>query len=104
MLVSTAGNPSSRHTTRAMENGVFVAVAGAGVEEEGCLPSKIIDPAGRVLSQTMEDEGLAQAVIDLDDKPLIDWLSMGPCASEPHNVYWNEYRPDLAGRAAAEQA
>lgn len=104
LLVSTAGNPSSRHTTRAMENGVFVAVAGAGVEEEGCLPSKIIDPAGRVLSQTMEDEGLAQAVIDLDDKPLIDWLSMGPCASEPHNVYWNEYRPDLAKKAAAEQA
>lgn len=96
LFVSTAGNPTYRHIARAKENGVYVAVACAGQEDDsGIHPTKIISPSGRILSHTNEDGGLAFAQIDLNKNDYIYWLSVGDANTNPREVYSNEYRDDI---------
>lgn len=61
LLVSTAGDASFRHVSRALENGIYVAVSGNMYQNlNGCgvEPSKIIAPDGTVAAQTNEDGNL----------------------------------------------
>ncbi len=96
LFVSTAGNPTYRHIARAKENGVYVAVACAGQQDDsGIHPTKIISPSGRILSHTDEDGGLAFAEIDLNKNDYIYWLSVGDANTNPREVYSNEYRDDI---------
>ena len=96
LFVSTAGNPTYRHIARAKENGVYVAVACAGQQDDsGRHPTKIISPSGRILSHTDEDGGLAFAEIDLNKNDYIYWLSVGDANTNPREVYSNEYRDDI---------
>lgn len=98
LFVSTAGNPTHRHIARAMENGVYVAVACAAREGEcGIMPTKIISPTGRVIDDTNRDGECAIAQIDLNDNEYIYWLSVGAANSVPRDVYENEYRGDMYG-------
>lgn len=98
LLVSTAGDASFRHVSRALENGIYVAVSGnmyRNLNGCGVEPSKIIAPDGTVIAQTNEDGKSAFAEIDLNEKTKIYWLSAAAAYSVPGNVYMNERRPDL---------
>lgn len=98
ILVSTVGDPAFRHVSRAMENGVYVAVSGSqfhNLNNCGIEPSKIIAPNGKILAQTNEIGGAAIAEIDLSDKGEMYWLSIPASYSVPNNIYTNERRPEL---------
>lgn len=98
LLVSTAGDPSVRHVSRALENGVYEAVSGSmfqNLNNCGIEPSKIIAPDGKVLAQTNTAGESAIAEIDLNDKRQIYWLSAAGAYTVPNNIYLNERRPDL---------
>lgn len=98
LVVSTIGDASFRHVSRALENGVYVAVAGTHSRNlNGCgiAPSKIISPTGNVLAQTDVSGTAAIARIDLADRGNEPWLSF-PCEGAiPGNVYASECRPVL---------
>ncbi len=98
ILVSTAGDAAHRMVARAMENGVYVAVScvcNTYVPE--LYPSKIINPRGEVVAQTIDDFSYAAAEIDLNEKKYINWLSVGPSDAEPKNVYAHERQTDFYG-------
>lgn len=98
IVISTIGDASIRHVSRALENGVYVAVAGAhwrNLNNCGIEPSKIISPCGEILSQTKESGKAAIAEIDLNDKGNIPWLSFECRNTIPVNVYLNERRTDM---------
>lgn len=98
ILVSTAGDPSVRHVSRALENGIYVAVSGCMLQNLnncGIEPSKVIAPDGTVLAQTNTEGESAIAEIDLNDKRPIYWLSAAGAYTVPNNIYLNERRPDL---------
>ena len=103
LLISTAGDPAYRQMSRALENGVYVAVAGVNhVDAPGLLPSKIINPRGEVLAQTMEHLGVAVAEIDFNAPNYIYWLSVGAADGDPRNVYAHERQTDGYAAIAAE--
>lgn len=98
LLVSTVGDPAFRHVSRAMENGVYVAVSGSqyhNLNDCRVKPSKIIAPDGEILAQTDEVGDAAIAEIDLNDKKQMYWLSIPAAYSVPNNIYMNERRPEL---------
>ena len=98
ILVSTVGDPSVRHVSRALENGIYVAVSGCmfqNLNNCGIEPAKIIAPDGTVLAQTNTVGESAIAEIDLNDKRPIYWLSAAGAYTVPNNIYLNERRPDL---------
>ncbi len=98
IAVSTMGDPAFRHVSRAMENGVYVAVSGAqyhNLNDCRVEPSKIIAPDGEILDQTDEIGGVAFAEVDLKDKKQMYWLSIPASFSVPANVYKNERRHEL---------
>lgn len=98
LLVSTVGDPAFRHISRAMENGVYVAVSGSqyhNLNDCGIKPSKIIAPDGEVLAQTNDIGDAAIAEIDLNDKKQMYWLSIPAAYSIPNNIYMNERRSEL---------
>lgn len=98
LLVSTAGNPTYRHISRAKENGVYVVVACAAQQgDSDILPTKIISPSGKILAHTNTDGESAFAKIDLNKKDYIYWLSVGDANSNPKDVYMNECRDDMYG-------
>ena len=98
ILVSTVGDPAFRHISRAMENGVYVAVSGSqyhNLNDCHIKPSKIIAPDGKILAQTDEVGSAAVAEVDLSDKKQMYWLSTAASFSIPGNIYKNERRPEL---------
>ena len=98
LFVSTAGNPTYRHISRAKENGVYVVVACAAQDgDSGILPTKIITPSGEITAQTNVGGESAFVEIDLNKKDYIYWLSVGGANSIPREVYANECRDDLYG-------
>ncbi len=71
-----------------MENGVYVAISGANNENSyGFLPTRVIDPLGRVLAQTDENFGFALCEVDLAKRPRRYWMSTGPALSDVHDDY-----------------
>lgn len=100
LLISTAGNPTHRHIARAMENGVYVAVACASNTKDcGIGPTKIISPRGEILAEAENDGDVAFAEVDLNSESdrYIYWLSVGSANADPQNIYENEFRPELYG-------
>ena len=94
LLVSTAGDPAVQLMSRAVENGLYVAVAGVNMENSlNILPSKIISPHGEVLGQTMNDESFAWAEIDLGRPASSYWLSVGDAVTDPKNLFLKERCP-----------
>lgn len=97
IVISTVGDPGFRHVSRALENGVYVAVAGAqfqNLNDKKIGASKIIAPDGKILSEVHDFGEYAFYEIDLSDKTTIGWLSF-ETDGIPENVYMNERRPDL---------
>lgn len=97
IVISTVGDPGFRHVSRALENGVYVAVSGAqfqNLNDKKIGASKIIAPDGKILSEVHEFGEYAFYEIDLSDKTTIGWLSF-ETDGIPDNVYMNERRPDL---------
>ena len=98
LLISTAGNPTHRHIARAMENGVYVAVACAATAPDSDIyPTKIISPRGDILAEAKGDGEVALAEIDLncEEDSYIYWLSVGAADTDPHGIYQNEFRPEM---------
>jgi len=56
--------------------------------------SRIIDPDGNVLAETVARFGVASASIDLDRERQLRWLSVGPGDGEARSLYIQERRPD----------
>lgn len=104
LLISTAGNPTHFHIARAMENGVYVAVACAASQPDNCIyPTKIISPSGKIIAEAKSDGDIAFAEVDLnkEENTYIYWLSVGPAYTDPHNIYQNEFRPEMYPRVTA---
>lgn len=94
LLVSTAGDPAVQLMSRAVENGLYVAVAGVNMENSlNILPSKIISPHGEILGHTMDDESFAWAEIDLGKPAASYWLSVGDAVTDPKNLFLKERCP-----------
>jgi predicted amidohydrolase len=93
VLLPIAGDGDARHwdvisRARAMDNGVYL-ISSATV---GKSASRIIDPSGEVLAETMD--GIATAEIDLSREWRLRWLSIGPGDGEAKSLYIKERRPD----------
>lgn len=94
VLVSTAGDPAIQMMSRAIENGLYIAVAGVNMENKySVLPSKVIAPNGDILAHTMEDEDFAWSEIDLSKRTASYWLSVGDAATDPKNLFLKERCP-----------
>lgn len=96
VLLPLAGDGDARHwdvisRARAMDNGVYL-ISSATVAKS---PSRIIDPSGEVLAETMD--GIATADIDLSREWRLRWLSIGPGDGEAKSLYIKERRPDTYG-------
>ena len=93
VLLPIAGDGDAKHwdvisRARAMDNGVYL-ISSATV---GKSASRIIDPSGDVLAETMD--GIATADIDLSREWRLRWLSIGPGDGEAKSLYIKERRPD----------
>ena len=55
----------------------------------------IVDRDGTWAAQTLEDNGFAWADIDLNARARTFWLSVGPGAGDPYELYLDESRPEL---------
>ncbi len=62
---------------------------------QGHLPNGIIDRDGTWLVKTFEDGGFAWADLDLNERKRTFWLSVGPGAGDPYELYIDESRPEL---------
>ena len=62
---------------------------------QGYLPNGIIDRDGTWLVKTFEDGGFAWADLDLNERKRTFWLSVGPGAGDPYELYLDESRPEL---------
>ena len=62
---------------------------------QGHLPNGIIDRDGTWLVKTFEDGGFAWADLDLNERKRTFWLSVGPGAGDPYELYLDESRPEL---------
>jgi predicted amidohydrolase len=77
---------------RAIDNGLYLIASGT----VGKSSSRIIDPSGAVLAETMD--GVAAAEIDLAREWRTRWLSVGPGYGEAKSLYLKERRPDTYGQ------
>ncbi len=78
-------DPISR--ARAIDNGVYLVSSSTYNN-----PSRIIDPNGEVLAETMD--GIAVKEIDLAQHWRVRWLSVGDAGGEARSLYIKERRPD----------
>jgi len=86
-------DPVSR--ARAIDNGVYLVSSSTYNN-----PSRILNPIGQVLAETMD--GIAVAQVDLADEWRVRWLSVGNAGGEGKSLFIKERRPDtyrgLTGR------
>ena len=76
---------------RAIDSGLPILVA----MRQGHLPNGIIDRDGTWIAKTYEDCGFATADLDLNDRKLTFWLSVGAGQGDPYELYFDESRPEL---------
>lgn len=107
VCISTAGEGRTQQIARAIDNGLYLVVAGTNAElitgedgvvraEENARPSRIIGPDGGVLCEIGPgDGGIGVADIDLNRSFYQYWLSVGPAFGEMRSLYVRERRPDL---------
>src|SRR5205807_4390657 len=74
---------------RAVDNGVYL-VASSTVAKS---PSRIIDPDGDVLAETLDRFGIVASSINLERESRLRWLSVGPAEGEARSLYIKERRP-----------
>ncbi len=95
LVLPLEGDGDERHwdmisRARAIDNGVYV-VASSTVAKS---PSRIIDPDGDVLAETLDRFGIVVSSINLDRESRLHWLSVGPAEGEARSLYIKERRPD----------
>jgi hypothetical protein len=72
----------------AMSAGVYLAVAGMNTENSfGFLPTRLVDPLGRILAHTDVNGEAAYGEIDLSKRVRRHWMSTGPALSCVHDDY-----------------
>ena len=80
--------------------GIDVGIPTLVAMRQGHLPNGIIDRDGTWLVKTFEDGGFAWADLDLNDRKRTFWLSVGPGAGDPYELYLDESRPELYEKQA----
>jgi predicted amidohydrolase len=96
LFIMTAGDIPVQTIARAIDNGLYVVVAGASAVKPGSLhPSRIINPMGEVIGQVEDrDIGVCIREIDLNKRFYSYWLSVGPAFGEARSIYAMERRPE----------
>lgn len=88
ICIPSAGDMSHCCFSRAMERGVYLAVAGMNNENGyGWGATRVVDPLGRILAQTDEEWGIALCEIDLSHRVRRRWMSTGTAFSDVHDDY-----------------
>jgi predicted amidohydrolase len=91
ILISTIGDAPLQSMARAADNAIPVVVAGA----DGKTPSRIIDAEGSIIGEIASDgDDVCVREIDLDQRRLRHWLSVGTADGDPHNLLLKERRTD----------
>ncbi len=78
--------------TRAMDNGVYLAASVSQGEAKEPVPARVIRPDGTICTETRANPGYAVAEIDLSERFLTYWLSVGPALGEGASLYQMERR------------
>ena len=81
--------------TRAMDNGVYLAASISQGEAKIPVPARVIRPDGSICAETTANPGYAVADLDLSERFLTYWLSVGPALGEGANLYRLERRDSL---------
>ena len=84
--------------TRAMDNGIYLAASISQGEAKEPVPARVIRPDGTVCAETRENPGYAVAEIDLSERFLTYWLSVGPALGEGPSLYLMERRTNGSDR------
>lgn len=105
ICISTAGDAPILTKARAVENGVYVVVA--GIDGSKVMrtshgvgrASRIINPEGTVIAEIGKGDEIDYCVaeVDLNQRFTDYWFSVGPAEGEPRNVLIKERRPDTYG-------
>jgi predicted amidohydrolase len=92
IFVPTMGNSPIPSVARAIDNGVFVVIAGNHREK----PSRIIDPKGVLLAE-LENESQCSVTCEIDLSEIFyeHWLSIGDADADVHNICMSEPRVDV---------
>ncbi len=99
VFTTTAGDPYHQITSRALENSVYVVVAGVNHAKASDQPiSRIISPQGEILAGTNEDMGVAVATIDLNKPNYAFWFSVGGRYGDKRDINILERRPSTYGK------
>ncbi|GFZ88726.1 hypothetical protein GCM10008018_38470 [Paenibacillus marchantiophytorum] len=106
LCISTAGESKIQQIARAVDNGMYVVVAGIngdmvddGTGKWVCnprsKPSRIINPNGDILGEIGPDDSKVLGVeINLNAKFMEYWMSVGPTFGEKRSLFARERRPD----------
>lgn len=78
--------------TRAMDNGVYLAASISQGEAKIPVPARVIRPDGSICAETTANPGYAVADLDLSERFLTYWLSVGPALGEGPSLYQMERR------------
>ncbi|HBC88987.1 MAG TPA: hypothetical protein DCZ94_18770 [Lentisphaeria bacterium] len=100
ILFPLAGDGDFNHLehmwpTRAMDNGLPLVVSVWQGDPKRPVPSRIYDGTGKILAETTESLGYAEALVDLNKKHRTYWLSVGPSLGEGRSLYVRERRPEI---------
>ena len=88
VAVSSAGDANAKGIARAMDGGIWYAIAGWNTNNAyGWGPGRIISPDGTIVAHTSETYKPANYEIDLNEKIRIKWLAMGDAMSHAKAVY-----------------
>ena len=88
VAVSSAGDANAKGIARAMDGGIWYAIAGWNTNNAyGWGPGRIISPDGAIVAHTSETYKPANYEIDLNEKIRIKWLAMGDAMSHAKAVY-----------------
>jgi predicted amidohydrolase len=106
ICISTAGYAKQLNIARAIENGVYIVVAGVNGDiskpSDKPLtgkPSRIISPDGEIQAEIGPgDAAICSVNVDLGQPYYKYWLSVGPAYGEPRKVLIKERRPDTYGK------
>lgn len=99
VAVSSAGDSNAKGIARAMDGGVWYAIAGWNTNNcYGWGPGRIVAPDGEIVAHTSKNFEPANYEIDLNKKIRIEWLAMGPAMSHAKAVY--RYQKHHLGKEA----
>jgi predicted amidohydrolase len=94
---ATMGDFWPMDRARAKENGVWMAISGAGRTAGAAFPQgRVYDPTGELVAAAGDGESdtFALAEIDFNKRYYQFWASVGPSDGEPPSLYVRERRPE----------